>query len=278
MGRCVVFKFVATAGMVLGSLVGARAQEATEVLLEGKLIACDLQSRMINVMGIGVYVPAEAVIMSPTRKLQLSELVGTPLPGRMEKGFLNGTAIVTAHRQDGKTIATEIQILPEENVLIGRIDYVQGRFSILGKPVVLIQDSRMAGKGTNAGGLPIHLNTAVEGSLGAADGYIGQDGTFYAFHIEADEAQIPAGTVATAIVRARARSTDLLELSGGTTAMSGVVRIRDADTGVLIADVNITSGQSYGIFSARLPVKTMPTRVQATCLANGSRSVVKVQP
>jgi hypothetical protein len=266
----------AMAVAMLGLSTGIADAQA-EVLIEGRLLACDAQTRMINVMGIGVYVPAEATIFSPTRKLQFGELLGIPFPGRTEKGFLNGVAVVTASIIDGRNVATEISVLPDENVLLGPIHWVNGQFTLMGKPVKLIEDKRMFGKAVNAGGLPIDLSTALEGSQGAIDGYVSPDGTFYAYRIEADEAQIPAGTVATGISRARARSTDVLEVSGGTTAQTGVVRVRDADTGELIGDLVIQSGPIYGTYNGRLAVKKMPLRVQVTTLNNQSRCQSAVQ-
>jgi hypothetical protein len=100
---------------------------------------------------------------------------------------------------------------------------------------------------------------------------------FYAFLVECDAAQIPAGTVATAITRARARDDDEIEVSGGTTALTGTVRIFNADTGARLGDATITSNGNYGTYFARISnLATLPARVRVVNVQNSSAATAEV--
>src|SRR5688572_15020982 len=132
--------------------------------MEGRITSLDIPNRKIYVMGVPVFIPETATVASPTGRIQVRDIGGKPLPGRTQLGFLGGTAIVTGDFVNNQVVAVTVDVTPDENVLVGPIQWVDGRFTIMGKPISLIEDARMKGKAVNGGGFPVDLATSPEGA------------------------------------------------------------------------------------------------------------------
>jgi hypothetical protein len=183
-----------------------------------------------------------------------------PLPG-----FVGGTAIITGDSfpgvdADGNLVtintAAEVFVDPAENIIGGMVsanscasaDCSEGIF-ISGVPLVRLDGSLESATGegrihapagiyaTNAIGLPVNVSTVLPASAGlesaaAAEGYLGADGKFYYWLLEAEGelAQPLAGRGVTpppivSITRAQCRNDKDLRIDGGISVDTGEVEI-----------------------------------------------------
>src|SRR4051812_43621725 len=94
----------------------------------------------LTVIGVRVRVPNGVGIKSPTRGLTIAELLDpTPFPGRVEAGFIGGTAIIEGpfDTATGVLTATAVEVEPAENVLLGALTSFAPP-AVNGVPVVML--------------------------------------------------------------------------------------------------------------------------------------------
>jgi hypothetical protein len=141
----------------------------------------------MTVIGVTVKVPLGTPVHSPTRALTLRQLaLRTKLPGRIEAGFLGGTALVNGvvDVATGSFTATDMHVEPAENVLIGTVTQ-SSPLRILNSEVVPIADSRIPYSITNQFGFDVKPTSIPVGSAAAAAGYY-SGGVFQTFSLELD--------------------------------------------------------------------------------------------
>lgn len=216
--------------------------QGVDAELEGPITAIDTHGTgpaTISVMGVPIINPRHLLIDTPVTEISASDLLGPPLPGRDQPGFLGGTGIILARTQDGITTAFDVFVEPAENVLIGRVTANEnGHLSILDVPVELIEDWRMLGVAKNEAGFLIDLTTVEVGSFAVAEGYLGLDSVFHAYIIEADG--VILGPInQTSITRAICRQYDRLQVRGGSTTPTSIVNIYNDETNELLGSAFI---------------------------------------
>jgi hypothetical protein len=101
----------------------------------------------------------------------------------------DGTCIIEGDTANGVSVASEVFAEVAENVLVGASSNAPGTpFEILNVKVVMLDNDPagriVASKPINAFGAPILLSSVLPGDLSAAEGYLGDDGVFYAFAVE----------------------------------------------------------------------------------------------
>jgi hypothetical protein len=142
-------------------------------------------SVIMTVIGVSVKVPIGTPVHSPTRALTLRQLsLRTKLPGRLEAGFLGGTALVNGvvDVATGSFTATDMHVEPAENVLIGVVTQ-SSPLRILNSEVVPISDARIPFSITNQFGFDVKPTSIPVGSAAAAAGYYA-DNKFQTFSLE----------------------------------------------------------------------------------------------
>lgn len=171
-----------------------------DVELEGQVLSWNNTTRILNVMGMQVYVPTTATTQSPAATRVGSGLNwnqwfrGAIFPGRTQVGFMGGTAIVigTFDAATNRIIADDVTIEPSENVSLGVItsslctttrcdgpsDYLRGNTAPGGGPgpaMLRITDVRMpAGEIADEGGFALNLAGVDLAGVGyGAEGYYG---------------------------------------------------------------------------------------------------------
>ncbi len=211
---------------------------------------------VLEVMGVRIIVPPDVKVTSPTKSgIPVEDMLRHALPGRADRGFLGGTAIVNATTENGITTALDIFMEPSENILMGPITANKnGQLSLLGVSVVLLQDPRIHGAAHNPFGFEISFSGTPVGAPAVAEGYFGNDGVFYAFLIETEGDLIFPGPQ-TSILRARGTDGARLDVLGGSTSSTGIVTIYDDDTNALLGSAVVTPdvvGSQFGSYIFRL--------------------------
>lgn len=213
--------------LLLGGFNQVGAQVAPLTLsLEGPLENVFVRRGEILVMGIRVAVPPGTPINTPTVDLvalaaggnPLELLLGAPLPGRTQPGFLGGTAIVTGTvNPDGSgATADNVFVEPAETVLIGTITSAtcsnarcagpNNTLNLLNRRLIPIRDARMApGPITNEFGFEVDLTgAAITGAFASAEGYFIPRRSFFYHTLEITGAPAAnAGTPEVSIQRAQ---------------------------------------------------------------------------
>jgi hypothetical protein len=225
------FSFLKPIAMASLLLAGAAAYaQAVPFEIEGPITGVDPVTRTISVMGLVVAVPLNTAISSPTAKVNMGDLVGDPLPGRSERGFIGGTAIATGTVQaDGTYLASEVKVDPAENMLRGPIVSANparmGRNG-LGRGLELrpILDPRVpAGPVNNEYGFAVKLGSLLPGTYAAAGAYYSSNDDILYFHtleITGDAELVKAGnqvSIQRAHCRLRGRGRDEFQIRGGVT-------------------------------------------------------------
>lgn len=172
----------------LGQVPPAPAPTTIPGYTEGPISNVILQpdgSVIMTVIGVSVKVPVGTPVHSPTRALTLRQLsLRTKLPGRLEAGFLGGTALINGvvDVATGSFTATDMHVEPAENVLIGTVTQ-SSPLRILNSDVVPIADSRIPYSVTNQFGFDVKPTSIPVGSAAAAAGYYA-DNKFQTFSLE----------------------------------------------------------------------------------------------
>jgi hypothetical protein len=139
----------------------------------------------MTVQDVVVHVPAQLGINSPTTVLTVRQLcIRNRLPGRVEPGFLGGTALIdgVVDLATHKFTATNVTVEPSENVLIGVITSVSP-LRIQGTEVALSTDPRVTTQVVNTFGFPSRLEGITVGQPASAEGYYA-GGKLYGYVIE----------------------------------------------------------------------------------------------
>jgi hypothetical protein len=261
--------------------------------LEGPITRVLPGRNEVEVMGTRVIVPPGTPITTPS--VNLTELAGTtnplllllgdPLPGRTEPGFMGGTAIINgAVNPDGTLTATDFFTEPAENVLIGNVTVsactnsvcagAGNTLRINGVRMVPIRDPRLRFKPiTNDFGFRVNLVGAnVAGNAAAAEGYFAS-GRFWYFLMEITGAPLLNPTqTEVSILRAQCRNDPdgiQLDVLGGVhNPATGAVTISDTDNGTVFGQQNaVVAAGEFGSYTFRLRnavgFQTCPTSVTA---------------
>jgi len=279
--------FAAVAFIGAGAITAPARAQATPVdfELEGRVLSItpgeNGAPNHINLMGVDIIVPAGIPIHSPVASLTFADLLGSNLPGRGVPGFLQGVATINGETINGVTTAQSIEIEPSENVLSGAVTANQtGAISILGVPVMVIGDWRMHGTVANEDGFPIDITTVALNSFAVAEGYLGDDGVFYAHTIEAD-GTIAGPSAQTSITRAICHAGQSLHVRGASTTPTGFARVYDNITGALLATVAIepnADNPTAGLYRVTIPWENTACVTQVRVEnSNGSQAVKDVE-
>ncbi|OGI35665.1 MAG: hypothetical protein A2259_01350 [Candidatus Moranbacteria bacterium RIFOXYA2_FULL_43_15] len=270
---------VIIAVFALMSLVGF-AQAQIPIELEGPILSVADNGNgngtgVITVMGITVVIPATATIHSPTATLTIAQLANAaPLPGRLQPGFVGGTAIITGQFNGVAAIAEDIFVEPAENVAVGVItggsctdancsapaDFLE----ILGAPLLRLTDPRIPAKPpANAFGFAIDLSQGTPiGSPASVEGYFGQvavspnaDPAIHYFILETDVGVLRnPGIAEVSILRAQCRERDrgieLSVLGAVHTPADAVVEISDTVRGTVFGSIAAISDVTDPVFGS----------------------------
>jgi hypothetical protein len=182
----------------------------------------------VTVMGIEVRVRANALVHTPTATTTLEALATDKMPGRDEKGFVGGTAIITGESINGKFYGDDVFSDLFEHVVVGEATGVQRDSSgvramtINDMKIVRSSDPRMpAAPPINGFGLRIRPNSITPGTLVAAEGYYSKSQDILYYHaLEADSAELVNTTstqvsILRADCRIRGGGRDEIEVRGG---------------------------------------------------------------
>lgn len=140
------------------------------------------------VMNVTVHVPADFIAESPTTALNVRHLcIRNRLPGRIEPGFVGGTALINGiiESATGKFTATSITVEPAENVAIGVVTGISP-LKIQFTEVAFIADPRISTQIINAYGFPALTTNLALGQNVAAEGYFAS-GKLQAYVVQLDE-------------------------------------------------------------------------------------------
>ncbi len=202
--------------------------------IEGPITSVDPALRTIEVMGITISVPVRTPripIVSPTATVTLAQINGARMPGRSERGFIGGTAIIVGNvLANGTYEAQDVFVEPAENVLRGplacttplRIGGQAGCSD--GTELRPLTDARMpAGPIKNQFGFAINAATLTQGTFAAVEGYYSEIDRVIHYHtleIAGDAELAVQGhqvSVQRANCRIRGGSRDEIEIRGGVT-------------------------------------------------------------
>lgn len=125
------------------------------------------------VQNVTVHVPANCAIDSPTTPLTVRQLcIRNRLPGRVEPGFLGGTALINGlvDLQTHRFTATDVTVEPAENVVIGVITSVSP-LQIQNTEIALSTDPRITTQVVNEFGFAARLDGITVGQPASAEGY-----------------------------------------------------------------------------------------------------------
>ena len=142
------------------------------------------------VAGVTVIADSNTLIRTPTKVLNLTEVVDTtPFPGRSDPGFVNGSAQADGEYDTtvGVLRASRLFLEPAEHVLVGPIANPTDSGAVVnGVNAELTNDARIPKKPIqNEFGFPIKADTIPNDSLAAAEGYYA-GGSLRAFLISVD--------------------------------------------------------------------------------------------
>lgn len=212
-------------------VVNARAQFPAPIItvVEGpvKGIARNADGTLLlTVMGVPVILNANTRIHSTSAFLTFAQLLNiTKMPGRIQRGFMNGTAIATG-TQDAKGVMTAVNLslTPAENVVVGMITKNSGgSLEVNQMPVKFCNDARMPGRGAmNAFAIPIDLPSVIVGTTATLEGFYDDASTFQSINLYIDTFAPPLSTapqVSFMVLRATEQITkgDDVEALGGVT-------------------------------------------------------------
>lgn len=235
----------------------------------------------IDVLGVRVTIDDKTIIETPSAQISRGDLLGAPLPGRSVPGFWFGTAIVLGEAHDDEIYADILLIEPSESVLGGPSTEAHdlGGPSILGVPIIILDDDRLPGIAMNELGFEIDPATIEVGVFTVAEGYMGDDGIFYA-HLVEGLGVIVGPPDQTSITRARCSQSADIDVRGGSTSPEGTATLFDDDTGELLAQVPIEPhadlpGLGKYRFDLKLPECPRRVRVENSNNSTATADVVR---
>jgi len=250
----------------------------------------------MTVMGINVNIPASVFASSlattPTSTItNPGDLLGDPLPGRADPGFLGGTAIINGEStttSDGlggvnaAFTAIDLFVEPAENVVLGAIQNKGNcALSIEGVDLVFLKDlndARMTGADpVNTSGFLIDHCQTLDGGAAAVEGYYGEDGDLYIFTYETDDAPLlDTGAGGTTTITKATCDGRRIEVRGSSTLAAGEARLYAFGSDVVMgADAllfdAVTQTSSYRI---RVNVAGCPDQVTVESWNDANPSVL----
>ncbi len=181
---------------------------------------------LLTVMGVPVILNANTRIHSPTSFLTFNQLLNiNKLPGRIQRGFMNGTAIATGtQNSQGVMTAVNLSITTAENAVAGMITKNSGGLLEMNQmPVKFCTDARMPGRGAmNSFAIPIDLSWVIVGTTAALEGYYDDASAFQSINLYLDTFAPPlskAPQVSFIVLRATEQigKGDTVEALGGVT-------------------------------------------------------------
>ena len=185
---------------------------AVPLLLEGPISAVTANpdgSGNITVLGVLVNIPAGTPITTPTASLTIDQAADpTPLPGRIQPGFLGGTAIIEGDSVLGVNTASSLFMEPSENILGADVTSVPpAAIEIGGTTLQALTDARIpADPVMNDFGFEVDPASVPTGVDAVAEGYFSNNGSgifnYFALAV-ADGVMINAGQPEISITRAQ---------------------------------------------------------------------------
>lgn len=244
----------------------------------------------MRVMDVRILVRNDALIHTPTNgNVTLQQLNGARMPGRTQRGFIGGTAIVTGDSYQGVIYASDVFSDLFEHVVVGEAtrvadtdpnDELPGDLTVNNMAMTPSTDRRMpATTPVNGFGFEIEPDDIDVGTLLAVEGYYSPSELKLYYHtLEADAAPPKnAGIREVSIMRAQCRLRDdgvELEVRGGVhDPADGTVRILvqsapgqpfiQVDTVTAVGDLETTPAQ--GEYRSRVDVElaACPLRARA---------------
>jgi hypothetical protein len=125
------------------------------------------------VQNVTVHIPASLMVDSPTTQLTVRQLcMRNKLPGRIEAGFIGGTALINGEvdLQTFRFTATDVTVEPSENVAIGVITSLSP-LKIQGTELAILTDPRITTEIVNTFGFPVRAENLRIGEPAAGEGY-----------------------------------------------------------------------------------------------------------
>lgn len=166
----------------------------------------------MTVMGVPVIIKSTTRLHSSTSLLTFTQLMNiTKMPGRLQRGFMNGTALVRGSQDsNGVMTAVDVSLQPAENVVVGMVTKNSGGQLLVNQmPVKFLNDARMPGRGAmNAFAIPVDLTVVPAGTTCSLEGYFDDAGTFQSVNLYLDTNAPPLSTapqVAFIVARATER-------------------------------------------------------------------------
>jgi hypothetical protein len=222
-----VYKLLRFTMMLMLSVMAAGAAAQVPFEIEGPINDVDPDRRTITVMGQTISVPLRTPripIMSPTARVTLQQLDGARLPGRIERGFIGGTAIISGQiLPDGSFVADDVFVEPAENVLRGTLTGVNP-FRIGVVELRALTDPRMpSGPLTNQFGFEIDGASLQPGVFAASGGYFSRSDNVLYYHtldLQGTTRLLNPGnqvSIQRAQCRIRGGGRDEIEVRGGVT-------------------------------------------------------------
>jgi hypothetical protein len=255
--ECSGLKSLVVAAALLSATSGMAQAQAVPVPfeIEGPITNVDAGLRTIEVMGITINVPQRTPripIVSPTATVTLAQINGARMPGRLERGFIGGTAIIVGSvLADGSYEAQDVFVEPAENVLRGPLSCTSplriGGLAGCSDGIELrpLTDVRMpAGAIKNQFGFEINAATLTPGTFSAVEGYYSEIDRVIHFHtLEVDgNAQLAVQghqvSVQRADCRIRGGSRDEIEIRGGVTNGTRTLLAANTQVSVTLAQRN----------------------------------------
>jgi hypothetical protein len=127
----------------------------------------------VLVQNVTVHIPASLMVDAPTTQLTVRQLcMRNKLPGRIEAGFIGGTALINGEvdLQTFRFTATNVTVEPAENVAIGVITSLSP-LKIQGTELAILTDPRITTEIVNTFGFPVRAENLRIGEPAAGEGY-----------------------------------------------------------------------------------------------------------
>ncbi len=241
---------------------------AVPLLLEGPISAVSANpdgSGSITVLGVVVDIPAGITIVTPTATLSMAQVADpTPLPGRTQAGFIDGTAIINGTSVAGVNTADDMFLEPAENILGAEITSIPpAPIEVGGVPMAAITDARLpAGPVVNNYGFEIDPATVLSGGDATAEGYFSNDGSgvfqYFGLAVTGGDILNPGETdvsISRAQCRAGANPGDpinLRVLGGVHDPAIGTVTVKDFGPTTFGTALSIADIPPFGLYTFRV--------------------------
>jgi hypothetical protein len=267
---------------------------AVPLLLEGPISAVSANpdgSGSITVLGVVVDIPAGITIVTPTATLSMAQVADpTPLPGRIQPGFIGGTAIINGTAVAGVNTADDMFLEPAENILGADITSIPpAPIEVGGVLMNAIMDARLpADPIANLYGFEVDPATVPTGGDATAEGYFSNDGSgvfqYFGLAVTGGDILNP-GVTDVSITRAQCRAgvnpgdpINLRVLGGVHDPAVGTVTVKDYGPTTFGTVLTIADIPPFGLYTFKVVTDPSFTICPASVTVeyNGVTAVAKV--